>query len=75
MKITPQVLPLFTGILLAGLSVGCNKNNKEADSPDMLDKDGPMEKAGEAVDDAADDAKDAVDEAAENTEDAVEDTD
>lgn len=37
------------------------------------ENDGPMENAGEAVDEAADDAADAVDDAADNIDDAVDD--
>jgi len=54
----------FLGVTALGLGVA---------SATGCEDDGPMENAGESVDDAADDAADAVDDAADNVDDAVDD--
>jgi hypothetical protein len=58
-------------IALAGMAVACGGNKKSSDTPDVVDNDGPVEEAGEAVDEAADDTAEAVDEAADDTQEAV----
>jgi hypothetical protein len=55
--------------LASVLTLGCNKN-KGADSPEDAG-DGPMEKAGESVDESANETEEAFDEAGEDMEDAV----
>jgi len=52
------------------LVVGCAGSRKD---PEDLDRDGPMEDAGEAVDEAAEDAADATEDAADDVGDAIED--
>jgi hypothetical protein len=57
---------------LAAMAIACGGNKKSSDTPDVIDNDGPVEEAGEAVDEAADDTAEAVDEAADDTKEAVE---
>lgn len=71
MKSTHHLISSASALLIAaGLSVACGGSQKEADTPDALDEDGPMEEAGEATDDAMEEAGDAMDDAAEETEEA-----
>lgn len=72
MKRFLQVMVTSTLVLGSSLMIACGGGHKEAESPDALDNDGPMEEAGEAVDDAADDTKEAADDAVDNTDDATE---
>ncbi len=69
-------LTTLTMFVAAAMNVGCASDQKHADEPN----DGPMERAGETVDDAAEDveqgAEDAVDatgEAAGSAGDSIED--
>jgi hypothetical protein len=57
-------------LMTVPLSLACGKH-KDAESADAIDKDGPVEKAGEATDEAAEDTADAVDEAADDVKDAA----
>ena len=57
--------PILLAFLVSGLSLACGGSKEPAD--------GPMEKAGEDVDEAAHDTKEGVEKGAEKTGEAVED--
>ncbi len=57
-------------LMIAGLlGVGCGGSQEPAEAPDA---EGPMEEAGEAVDEAAEDVEDVAEEAAEDVGEAAE---
>lgn len=51
--------------LVALMTLACNKN-KEPESPDAVDNDGPMEDAGEWTDEAAEDVGETTEETADD---------
>jgi hypothetical protein len=65
-------LSLLSMLVLSATMAGCGKE-KPADSPDESTNDGPVEKAGEEVDEAAEDTKEGAEKAGEKVEEAAED--
>ena len=63
-----QKLTVTVGLIMALGLAGCGGDQKEPAEPE-----GPMENAGEEVDEAAEDTADAAEEAADETDEAVED--
>lgn len=61
----------FCAVALTAL--GCGGSNKEAEDPSALEEDGPMEDAGESVDETAEDVEEGTEEAVDETGEAMED--
>ena len=75
MKTTLKILTSTLGVCLAAVSTAaCGGDQKEAESPDAFENEGPMEEAGEEIDETASDASEAVENAADETEDAFDGT-
>jgi hypothetical protein len=68
------VKPLIVLVSALALMNPACRSDKKAESPEPIDHDGPMERAGEWTDEAAEDTADAVEDTAEDTADAVEGT-
>lgn len=72
MNMKPIAITLAQSIAVSSvlLVLGCAGSQKDPEDPD---RDGPMEDAGEAVDEAAEDAADATEDAADDAGDAIDD--
>lgn len=71
MRTVPK-LSLLSMLVLSASMAGCGKD-KPADSPDESTNDGPIKKAGEEVEEAAEDTKEGAEKAGEEVEEAAED--
>jgi hypothetical protein len=68
MKSIVRTFACAAGVIGFLLALGCAGSHKD---PEPIDRDGPVEDAGEAVDEAAEDAADATEDAADDAGDAI----
>jgi hypothetical protein len=71
MRIVTKLVGVLSVLAVSGSVVACSKDKPPENADDQ--NAGPMEKAGESVDEAADDTKEAVEEAAEDVGEAADD--